>query len=218
MGYSLTFQEVESLKTKRATGKTYFELAKEFKITFQHAQAVCSGKQRSQEISKDLPNEKWRIVPSIPVLEASSLGRVRRIETGRVLLGSESKKTDYCQIGLSYNSKKIGPLVHRLITEAWLGACPKGMQVNHINGKKNDNRLENLEYMTPSQNKKHAFRIGLESAVGENNGRAKLTEHEVLEIRGLAKSGMDYKNIASLFSISFQHTHSIIHRKFWKHI
>ena len=61
---------------------------------------------------------------------------------------------------------------HRMIWEHVHGSIPEGMQINHINGIKTDNRISNLELVTASENVKHAFRIGLMDARGENNGRA----------------------------------------------
>ncbi len=219
MGYSLTTQQVKDIKLRRAEGKNYFELGKEFKITFQHAQSICSNKSRTLEPSPDLPGEKWKVVPSIPILQASNLGRIKRVETGRVLCGGVMKKSGYIQIGFSFNSKKMNKTAHRLVAEAWLGSCPKGLQVNHINGEKVDNKIKNLEYVTPSRNKKHAFEIGLESAVGEQNGRAKLTKENVLEIRRLA-SVTDFTSarIADRFGISQSHCSHIINKTFWSHI
>ena len=51
--------------------------------------------------------------------------------------------------------------VHRLVLEAFVSHRPKGMECNHKNGIKTDNRLKNLEWCTRSENLKHAFRIGL---------------------------------------------------------
>lgn len=61
---------------------------------------------------------------------------------------------------------------HRMIWEAVHGPIPDGMQVNHINGIKTDNRIANLELMTPSENTSHAYRIGLACAKGARNGRS----------------------------------------------
>lgn len=61
---------------------------------------------------------------------------------------------------------------HRLIWEAVHGPIPDGMQINHINGVKTDNRIDNLELVTPSENSMHAYRLGLSRADGEHNGRA----------------------------------------------
>lgn len=61
---------------------------------------------------------------------------------------------DLCNRRKTYN-------VHRLVAETFLGKIPTNMQVNHINGNKFDNRLENLEIVTPSENSLHAFRTGL---------------------------------------------------------
>ena len=61
---------------------------------------------------------------------------------------------------------------HRMIWEHVNGPIPTGMQINHKNGNKADNRIENLELVTPSENCLHAYRSGLHSAKGALNGRA----------------------------------------------
>lgn len=83
--------------------------------------------------------------------------------------------------------KDVGP-AHRLLWESVHGPIPDGLQINHKNGIKHDNRIENLELVTPSENALHAFATGLMSAAGENNGRAKLTVDQARAIRSSTES------------------------------
>ena len=63
-------------------------------------------------------------------------------------------------------------MAHRMIWESVHGPIPDGMQINHKNGIKHDNRICNLEVVTPSENTKHAYATGLARADGPFNGRA----------------------------------------------
>lgn len=78
----------------------------------------------------------------------------------------------YIHIRSKTKTSSASMLAHRLIWERVHGPIPKGMQINHINGIKSDNRIANLELATPSRNSKHAYEIGLRSAKGVLNGRA----------------------------------------------
>lgn len=72
--------------------------------------------------------------------------------------------------------------VHQLVLAAFVGPCLPGREVNHRDGIKTNNRLENLEYMTPLENRHHASENGLTSH-GEKHGSAKLSELQVRDIR-----------------------------------
>lgn len=215
--YKLSPEDKKLIKKERLSGKTYFQIAEKFNITFQYAQSICCGKTKIINPSEDLENEKWKIVPSIPVLLASNLGRIKRLETSRVYKRNKLR-LGYVQIGFSYKSKKMAKLVHRLVAEAWIGPCPKTYQVNHKDGNKLNNTIENLEYVTPSENDKHAYKTGLKNAKGSKNGRSKLTEEDVLEIRRLRKQHVSLENIAKLFDITKHHCQAIICREYWTHI
>ena len=101
--------------------------------------------------------EIWKDIKGYEGLyQISNLGRVKSlkyIHTGREkILKPSVDKQGYLNICLCKNGVKKWYLVHRLVYEAFVGDIPKGMQVNHINEIKTDNRLENLNLMTPKEN------------------------------------------------------------------
>jgi DNA invertase Pin-like site-specific DNA recombinase len=99
-------------------------------------------------------------------------------------------------------------------------------QVNHIDGNKKNNNLNNLEWVTNQENVQHAFKIGLEKAhYGEEHGMAKLTNEDVLTIRKLYAGGItDFNNkysqreLAKMYGVKQSTIWGILHRKNWSHI
>jgi hypothetical protein len=70
----------------------------------------------------------------------------------------------YYYVGLSNKSKVKRFAIHRIVASAFLSNDENKREVNHINGIKTDNRLENIEWVTPSENMKHAYKFGLKIA------------------------------------------------------
>lgn len=109
--------------------------------------------------------EEWCDIPGFGgKYSVSSTGRVysKIAYNGRGKIMQQHLRNGYLALNLyDENNIRNTHSVHRLVVEAFIGSIPYKMQVNHINGNKRDNRLENLEIVSASENSLHAFRIGL---------------------------------------------------------
>jgi len=133
--------------------------------------------------------ERFKPLPSNPSYLISDKGRVYSKKRKRFLLCSK-KNRGYKMIGVYDNGKEKTRPVHQLVMEAFVGPRPDNYQVNHIDGNKINNSADNLEYCTPSQNQKHAYRMGLQKRQnGETHGKCKLTDLQIREIREKINSG-----------------------------
>lgn len=126
----------------------------------------------------------------------------------------------YISITLRKNNKSINKRMHRLVLETFKPNHEKKLFVNHKNGIKHDNRLENLEWVTASENHLHAFKIGLRKAQkGEKHGNSKLKDEQVREIKKLIEEGkLTNIEIGKLFNVSHQTISSIKMGKNWSWI
>jgi hypothetical protein len=139
----------------------------------------------------------------------------KKTRKGIRILKSTVGKNGYPMLDLCKDGEIKRFLVHRLIAQTLLPNPNNKEQVNHINGNKLDNRLENLELNTRSENQKHAIKIGLRSAKGEKNSQCKITEQEVLYIRNSEEKG---SILAKKLNISQTTISQIRNGKTWTHI
>ena len=118
--------------------------------------AEVRGNRTFYRIREDLANQvEWKIVPSYPMLEASSEGNIRKIDTKRYYEGSINNM-GYPVITLSNNGNKKILLVHRLVKEAFEPIeNPNDFAVDHINGIRTDARPENLRWVSMQQNSRY---------------------------------------------------------------
>lgn len=114
-------------------------------------------------------------------------------------------------------SNRLRGYVHRMVAAAFIGPCPLGLTVNHINGDKLDNRVVNLEYLTQGDNVRHATRTGL-SPRGEHRGHAKLNPDAIRDIRRLWAGGLPRPRIAEQFGVNNSVVHYILKGVTWRHV
>ena len=175
--------------------------------------------------------EKWKIMEEFPKYLISNKGRIKTLNTledKKVFV----KEDGYISTVLTKNGKQYYKYLHRLTAEAFIKNKHNKPQVNHINGIKGDNRADNLEWVTPSENIRHAIDTGLlkykkkekyiktsKYSKGEDVKSSKLTPEEVIEIRVLGDFN-EYKKVelAEMFGVSESTIRDIITRRQWKHI
>ena len=106
--------------------------------------------------------ETWKDIPGYEGLyQASNLGRIRSFKRNNIRILKPGKNRDgsgYYIVKLYLNSVRKNVSVHRLLWTAFNGLIPEGLQINHLNENKADNRLENLSLCTPKENTNYGTR------------------------------------------------------------
>jgi hypothetical protein len=97
----------------------------------------------------------WKVYPSNAKYEASRDGRVRNTETNRILRASDSN--GYSSVVLFSPSGRTTTLMHRIVAETWLPPENASLVVNHKDANKTNNHIDNLEWVTLSQNTIHSY-------------------------------------------------------------
>lgn len=162
---------------------------------------------------KEIPGQDGRY-------EVSDHGQVRSLMFNKSnkarLLKLCSDGRGYVTVQLRYRRRYT---VHRLVMLAFVGERPiETPHINHKNGIKTDNRLENLEYVTRSQNQKHAYSTGLGDNHGENHSRHKLTNDKIFEIRRRLASGERNIAIAKDLGVHESNISHIKRGRLWSHL
>lgn len=157
------------------------------------------------------------------------LGSLEVFDDGRIELNGKPLKArknsqGYLRVSVHKNGQRKRYFCHRLVAKAFIPNPLDKPEVNHKDGNPLNNNLSNLEWVTSSENKLHAYRTGLRKPspnYGEDCGTSKLKEEDVLHIRSVAKeSGRYYgrKKLAKKYGVSENAIKYVVNGRTWNHI
>lgn len=166
--------------------------------------------------------EFWKDIKDFEGLyQVSNLGNVKRLISKRVLserlICRSIDRYGYVKRALCKEGKMFFFTEHRLVATAFIENPENKATINHINGIKTNNRVENLEWNTQLENKQHAVSSGLTNLKGTKHPKCKLTEEQVLEIREIGFS-QTRTYLSKRYGVSRNNILGIINRKNWSHI
>lgn len=167
-------------------------------------------------IKENSMKEVWKDIKGYEgIYSVSNLGRVKKL-VNNLFLNSYRGKYLSVQLRKFKKSKKIR--IHRIVAEAFLPNPLKKLDVNHKDGNKYNNKLDNLEWATRSENMKHAYNSGISTPLkGVQKCNAKLTEKDVLFIKRQSKS-ITAEILAKKFDVSTGTIYNVRCQRTWKHI
>ena len=151
----------------------------------------------------------------------TNMGEVYSTKCGyKRLLKSRKSQNGYLYVNLSKNGKYKSKNIHILVAKAYIPNPNNFPQVNHIDGNKSNNNVNNLEWCTASHNMKHAYKIGvLTLKKGEEHNSAKLKEKDIIEIRNKFETKKyTHLMLANEYGVTRGNIRHILTRRTWKEI
>ena len=161
--------------------------------------------------------------------EVSNFGRVRSVTheagNGKIYQGKILKpvmtKSGYVNVPLvtGNDETRVTKRVHRLVADAFCKNPDDKDEINHKDGNKENNRAENLEWVTRSENEQHAYANNLVKVLkGSKKPCAKLNEEDIRHIRIEYENGCLQIELAERYGVARQTISSIVNRKAWSHV
>lgn len=164
----------------------------------------------------------WKPLDEVQGYEVSADGQIRGVlrgqgrRFGRILSPNRSSN-GYWQVRIAVLGLTKTVPIHRAVCAAFYGPCPAGNHVRHLDGDKNNNRLENLRYGTPMENSADTRRHG-RTAAGEMNPKAKLTEDQVRQMRASHEKGVSAKELGARAGLCDSTVHRILNGTYWPNV
>jgi hypothetical protein len=158
--------------------------------------------------------EEWKRIEGFEDYEISNQGNVMSYKNRKVtLMKLAISKQGYIRVPLYLFTKKYRIQVHRLVLKHFGPPQPPNTTPDHLNRIRHDNRIENLRWATPEEQRENMV-----SAKGEAHGCSKLTEKQVREIKSKLLENHTRKSLASEYGVSKTLISYIRLGKSWSHI
>lgn len=160
--------------------------------------------------------EIWKKITGYSDYMVSSIGRVKSLKTKntKILKLKIDKDNSRC-VNLTKNKKQKMFYVHRLVAQEFIGVS--NLTVNHIDGDRANNNINNLEYMALKDNYKHFKENFIHKIKGENNSQSKLKNKQVKNIRKFYNLGIaTVIELSIICSISKSQIYRILNFENWK--
>lgn len=156
----------------------------------------------------------WREIVGFSKYQVSSNGEIRGLK-GKILKLRVNR--NYLTLNLWHDTERkcYARTVHRLVAEAFIPNPKKKSHINHINGVKTDNHIENLEWCTHQENMDHAKAAGRFRSL-ENNPATRFSKETALKIRQRCDAGENMSAIAREYGVTKTTIHKIHRRESWK--
>lgn len=185
----------------------------------------CESKEKARVFIQieDLLGETWKDIVSYEgIYQVSNKARIKRImsrkNASNKIINYNICPKGYHKVCLTTNGKNKTFTVHRLIIGAFIPNPENKPFVNHIDGNKLNNNIENLEWCTQKENIEHAWKTGLAKAKkGEECYQSVLMEKDVLEIRKIGRS-QTLMQLSLNYKVNIATISKILLRQRWKHI
>ena len=140
-------------------------------------------------------SEIWKDIEGTTNYEISSNGNVRNKTTKKILKGRKSK-SGYLQVSIKFNGEEKfkNKYIHRLVAEAFIENKYNKKEVNHKDGNKLNNNLDNLEWVTSSENQKHRHSIGINKTSNRRIGKFNLNGQLIKEYSSIIEAAEEENN------------------------
>jgi len=153
-------------------------------------------------------NGTWIVDPAAGTIFSKKAGKT---------IGCLINGRKYLTVGFTVKNCHRNVFLHRLIWMYVNGKISEGMQINHLNGDRMDNRISNLECVSAEENRAHATKV-LQSYKGENNSQSKLTNRLVILLRTISTTKHTVSALSTALGLSVNTLYGVLSGRRWKHI
>lgn len=133
--------------------------------------------------------EQWKVIPEASNYEVSNYGNIRNFTTKNILKGRITKN-GYLQVSIKIDgvNKFMNKYIHRLVAQNWIDNPLDKNQVNHKDGDKTNNSIDNLEWVTPSENQIHRHSIGISKTSNRKIGKFTKQGEKIVEYNSIVEA------------------------------